>query len=182
MNVINTEIPDVKIIAPRLFYDDRGYFFESHSHKAFTEKVCNTTFVQDNESYSRFGVLRGMHYQLPPHAQSKLVRVIRGKVLDIAVDVRTGSPYLGKYVAVELSEENKFQLFIPKGFAHGFLTLSEEAVFQYKCDAYYVPNHEGAFRWDDPTVNIQWPIEYHRIILSEKDSDLPCFEKAINPT
>ncbi len=179
MNVIITEIPEVKIIEPKVFCDDRGSFFESHSHRAFIEKVCNTTFVQDNESYSKFGVLRGMHYQLPPFAQSKLVRVVRGKVFDVAVDVRTGSPTFGKFVAVELSEENKLQLFIPKGFAHGFLTLSEDAVFQYKCDSYFIPNHEGAFRWNDTTVNIPWPIDPCKVILSDKDKTLPTFEKAI---
>lgn len=179
MNVIATSIPEVKIIEPRVFCDDRGYFLESHSHSAFIEKVCNTTFVQDNESYSKFGVLRGMHYQLPPFAQSKLVRVVRGKVLDVAVDVRTGSPTFGKFVAVELSEENKLQLFIPRGFAHGFLTLSEDAVFQYKCDSYFIPNHEGAFRWNDTTLNIPWPIDPSKVILSDKDKMLSPFEKAI---
>ncbi|SDB82749.1 dTDP-4-dehydrorhamnose 3,5-epimerase [Williamwhitmania taraxaci] len=179
MNVIETSIPEVKIIEPKVFGDSRGCFFESHSHKNFIEKVCNTTFVQDNESHSQFGVLRGMHYQLAPYTQSKLVRVVQGKVLDVAVDMRTGSPTFGKYVAVELSAENKRQLFVPRGFAHGFLTLSEEATFLYKCDAYFVPNHEGAFKWDDPTVNIQWPIDLSRVILSEKDKTLPTFEEAI---
>lgn len=175
MNVIITEIPEVKIIEPKVFGDSRGCFFESHSHKNFIEKVCNTTFVQDNESHSQYGVLRGMHYQLPPYTQSKLVRVVVGKVLDVAVDMRKGSPTFGKHVAVELSDENKRQLFVPRGFAHGFLTLSEEAIFQYKCDAYYVPNQEGAFLWNDPTVNIQWPIDPSKVILSDKDRILPSF-------
>jgi len=179
MNIIETSIPEVKIIEPRVFGDSRGLFFESHSHKQFIEKVCNTTFVQDNESHSQYGVLRGMHYQLTPYTQSKLVRVVVGKVLDVAVDMRKGSPTFGKYVAVELSDENKRQLFVPRGFAHGFLTLSEKAIFQYKCDAYYVPNQEGACRWDDPTVNIQWPIDPNKVILSDKDKVLPLFEDAV---
>lgn len=179
MDIVETHIPGLIIIEPRIFKDSRGYFFESHSHKSFVDQVCNTTFVQDNESFSTFGVLRGMHYQLPPYAQSKLVRVVCGKVLDVAVDVRKGSPHFGKYFAVELSADNKRQLFIPRGFAHGFLTLSEEAVFQYKCDAYYVPNHEGAFRWDDVTVNIQWPIDPSKVILSDKDRALPFFSECL---
>lgn len=179
MNVITTSIPEVKIIEPKVFGDSRGCFFESHSHKQFIEKVCNTTFVQDNESHSQYGVLRGMHYQLPPYTQSKLVRVVVGKVLDVAVDMRKGSPTFGKHVAVELSDENKRQLFVPRGFAHGFLTLSEEAIFQYKCDAYYVPNHEGAFQWNDATVNIPWPIDLSKVILSDKDKALPTFEEAM---
>lgn len=175
MNVIETTIPEVKIIEPRVFTDSRGYFFESFSQREFEEKVCKTTFIQDNESRSSYGVLRGMHFQLPPHAQSKLVRVVKGAVLDVAVDVRKGSPTFGKHVAVELSDVNKRQLFVPRGFAHGFLTLSEEAVFLYKCDSFYVPNCEGAFRWNDPTINIQWPMDIARIVLSDKDNALPLF-------
>lgn len=179
ITVIETVIPEVKIIEPKVFADSRGYFLETFSQKEFIEKVLNTTFVQDNESFSKYGVLRGMHYQLPPFAQSKLVRVTYGKVLDVAVDIRKGSPTFGKYVAVELSDENKRQLFVPRGFAHGFLTLSEKAIFQYKCDAYYVPNHEGAFIWNDPTVNIQWPINPSKVILSDKDKALPLFVDAV---
>lgn len=178
INVIDTQIPEVKIIEPKVFTDTRGYFFESYSHKEFIEKVCKTTFVQDNESFSKYGVLRGMHYQMPPYAQSKLVRVVFGKVLDVAVDIRKGSPTFGKYVAVELSDANKRQLFIPRGFAHGFLTLSEIAIFNYKCDSYYVPNHEGAFCWNDPTIGIHWPISPDKIILSDKDRVLPLFDSA----
>lgn len=175
MRIIETSIPEVKIIEPAVFKDSRGYFFESFSQREFEEKVCKTTFIQDNESCSKFGVLRGMHFQLPPYAQSKLVRVVKGKVFVVAVDVRKGSPTFGKYVSVEISAENKRQLFVPRGFAHGFLTLSEEAVFLYKCDSFYVPNHEGYFRWDDPSVNIQWPLNTKDIILSDKDRALPLF-------
>ena len=179
MNVIITSIPEVKIIEPKVFGDSRGCFFESHSHKQFIEKVCNTTFVQDNESHSQYGVLRGMHYQLPPYTQSKLVRVVVGKVLDVAVDMRKGSPTFGKHVAVELSDENKRQLFVPRGFAHGFLTLSEEAIVLMKCDSYYVQNHEGAFLWDDPIVNVKWPIDPSNVILADRDKTLPSFSEAI---
>ena len=146
MKVIDTEIEGLVILEPQVFGDDRGYFFESFSLKRFEEKVSKTVFVQDNESKSKYGVLRGLHYQLPPYTQAKLVRVVKGRVLDVAVDIRKGSPTFGKHVAVELSEENKLQFFLPKGFAHGFAVLSEEAVFQYKCDEYYAPDHEGADR------------------------------------
>ncbi len=176
MNVVETDIPEVKIIEPSIYRDSRGYFFESFSQREFEERVCKTRFVQDNESYSTYGILRGMHYQLPPFAQSKLVRVIKGIVLDVAVDVRKGSPTFGKHVAIELSEENKRQLFIPRGFAHGFLVLSEDAIFQYKCDAFYSKESECAFRWDDPFININWPIDKAEIKLSDKDATLPFFE------
>jgi dTDP-4-dehydrorhamnose 3,5-epimerase len=173
MKVINTRIPDVKILEPRIFADSRGYFFESFNQKTFDEIVCNTTFIQDNESKSSFGVLRGLHYQIPPFAQSKLVKVVRGKVLDVAVDIRKGSSTFGEYVSVELSEENKRMLFIPRGFAHGFLVLSQEAVFQYKCDNYYSPQSEGSIIWNDPTIGIDWGINQDLIILSEKDKSAP---------
>lgn len=173
MNVINTEIPEVKIIEPKIFADQRGYFFESFNQKLFEEKVCKTSFVQDNESKSTYGVLRGLHYQLPPFSQSKLVRAVKGIVLDVAVDIRKGSPTFGKYVAVELSEDNKKMLFIPRGFAHGFVVLSNEAIFQYKCDNFYSPQHEGSIIWNDPTLNINWGIEENKIILSEKDKSVP---------
>lgn len=169
MNIIKTDIEEVVIIEPRIFEDARGYFFESFSQQIFEEKVCKTTFVQDNESKSTFGVLRGLHFQKPPHAQSKLVRVIKGKVLDVAVDIRKGSPSFGQYVAVELSEENHLQLFVPRGFAHGFVVLSENVIFQYKCDNYYAPQSEGAIAWDDPDLNIDWKISTDKVILSEKD-------------
>ncbi len=173
MQVIQTELPGVVIIEPRLFCDDRGYFFESYSQREFDEKVAPIRFVQDNESKSSYGVLRGLHFQKPPHAQSKLVRVIKGRVLDVAVDIRRGSPTFGRYVAVELTEENHRQFFIPRGFAHGFSVLSEAAVFQYKCDNAYAPQSEGALAWDDPDLAIDWRIPADKIILSEKDRRHP---------
>ena len=169
MEIIKSDIEGVVIIEPRIFEDSRGYFFESFSEREFVEKVCNTRFVQDNESKSSYGVVRGLHFQLPPHAQSKLVRVVEGTVLDIAVDIRRGSPTFGKYVAVELSAENHRQLFIPRGFAHGFAVLSETAVFQYKCDNYYAPQSEGAIAWNDAEIGIDWRIPADKVILSAKD-------------
>ena len=164
MKVIETEIEGVFILEPRVFGDDRGYFFESFSLKHFEEKVSKTVFVQDNESKSKYGVLRGLHYQLPPYTQAKLVRVVKGRVLD---------------VAVELSEENKLQLFLSKGFAHGFAVLSEEAIFQYKCDEYYAPDYEGAICYDDPDLGIDWRLPLKDIILSEKDKKHPRLRDAI---
>ncbi len=169
MEVIKTKIDGVVIIEPRLFRDDRGYFFESFSQRDFQEKVCRTVFVQDNESKSSYGVLRGLHFQKPPHAQSKLVRVIKGAVLDVAVDIRRGSPTFGQHVAVELSEENHRQFFIPRGFAHGFSVLTDEVIFQYKCDNFYAPQSEGALAWDDPDLGIDWRIPTDKVLLSEKD-------------
>ena len=179
MKVIETEIEGVFILEPRVFGDDRGYFFESFSLKHFEEKVSKTVFVQDNESKSKYGVLRGLHYQLPPYTQAKLVRVVKGRVLDVAVDIRKGSPTFGKYVAVELSEENKLQFFLPKGFAHGFAVLSEEAIFQYKCDEYYATDYEGAICYDDPDLGIDWRLPLEDIILSEKDKKHPRLRDAI---
>ncbi|MBE6174681.1 MAG: dTDP-4-dehydrorhamnose 3,5-epimerase [Rikenellaceae bacterium] len=173
MEVIKSDIEGVVIIEPRIFEDSRGYFFESFSEREFVEKVCNTHFVQDNESKSSYGVVRGLHFQRPPHAQSKLVRVVEGTVLDIAVDIRRGSPTFGRYVAVELSAENHRQLFIPRGFAHGFAVLSEKAVFQYKCDNYYAPQSEGAIAWNDPAIGIDWRIPADKVILSAKDMAHP---------
>lgn len=173
MNVIKTDIPDVVIIEPRVFGDHRGYFFESFSEKDFSENVREVKFVQDNESKSCYGVLRGLHFQKPPHAQAKLVRVVRGRVLDVAVDVRKGSPTFGKHVAVELTEDNHRQLFVPRGFAHGFAVLSEEAVFQYKCDNYYAPQSEGSVLWNDPEIGIEWGIPEGDVILSDKDTRSP---------
>lgn len=169
MNVIKTPIDGVVVIEPKVFGDSRGYFYESFSQKLFCEKVCNTLFVQDNQSKSTYGVLRGLHFQLPPFSQSKLVRVVSGSVLDVAVDIRRDSPTFGQHVAVELSESNQKQLFIPRGFAHGFVVLSPEAVFQYKCDNYYAPQHEGSIIWNDPDLNIDWIIPAVDISLSEKD-------------
>lgn len=173
MEVIKTNIEGVIIIEPRIFKDDRGYFFESFSQREFEEKVCKTTFVQDNESKSGYGVLRGLHFQKPPFAQSKLVRVIKGAVLDVAVDIRKGSPTFGQYVSVELTGDNHRQFFIPRGFAHGFSVLSEEVIFQYKCDNFYSPQSEGAIAWNDPDLNIDWRIPVEEVILSEKDSKHP---------
>ena len=173
MEVIKTNIEGVVIIEPRIFKDDRGYFFESFSQREFEEKVCKTTFVQDNESKSSYGVLRGLHFQKPPFAQSKLVQVIKGAVLDVAVDIRKGSPTFGQYVSVELTGENHRQFFIPRGFAHGFSVLSEEVIFQYKCDNFYSPQSEGAIAWNDPDLNIDWRIPAEKVVLSEKDSKHP---------
>ncbi len=170
ISVIDTDIDGVKIIEPRIFGDARGYFFESYSQREFEEKVCKTQFVQDNESMSVEGVVRGLHFQKPPFTQSKLVRVVKGAVLDVAVDIRKGSPTFGKHVAVELTAENHRQIFIPRGFAHGFAVLSDEAVFQYKCDNYYAPQSEGAIAWDDPDLGIDWRVPKENRILSEKDA------------
>ncbi len=176
MNIIQTAIPDVVIIEPKVFGDSRGYFSETYKADIFLSKVCNTTFVQDNESKSKYGVLRGLHYQLPPFAQSKLVRVIIGKVLDVAVDIRKGSPTFGKYVAIELSDENKRQLFVPRGFAHGFVVLSDEAIFQYKVDNTYSPQSESSIRFD--SLDIDWMVAAKDLLLSDKDKQAPAFEEA----
>ena len=173
MNIIETNIEGVIIIEPRLFEDERGYFFESFNQKEFQEKVCKTTFIQDNESKSSYGVIRGLHFQKPPFAQSKLVRVVKGSVLDVAVDIRKGSPTFGQHVAVELTEDNHLQFFIPRGFAHGFSVLSKEVIFQYKCDNFYAPQSEGAIAWDDPDLGIDWQISIDEILLSEKDKSHP---------
>lgn len=173
INVIQTEIPGVVIIEPKVFGDDRGYFFESWSQKDFNEKVRPVKFVQDNESKSCYGVLRGLHFQKGKDAQSKLVRVVKGRVLDVAVDIRKGSPTFGKHVAVELTEDNHRQFFVPRGFAHGFVVLSEEAVFQYKCDNLYAPQSEGALAWNDPDIGIDWGVPADKIILSAKDKVHP---------
>ena len=169
MNIIKTEIEGVVIIEPKIFGDERGYFFESFSQKKFQEEVCNTTFVQDNESKSSYGVLRGLHFQKGEYAQAKLVRVVKGKVLDVAVDIRKGSPTFGKHVSVELTEENKRQFFVPRGFAHGFVVLSDEAIFQYKCDNLYAPEHEAGIAWNDPELEIDWKIDHKEAMLSGKD-------------
>jgi dTDP-4-dehydrorhamnose 3,5-epimerase len=177
MNVIPTTIPDVKIIEPRVFEDSRGYFFESFSQQLFNEKVSDTVFVQDNESRSTYGVLRGLHFQQPPMAQAKLVRVVEGSVLDVAVDIRPNSPTYGQHVSVELSADNKRQLFIPRGFAHGFVVLSPTVVFQYKCDNYYSPTHDGGIAWNDPYLNIDWQVPMEDVVLSEKDKRQIAFKE-----
>lgn len=170
MEIIETGIEGVVIIEPRIFRDGRGYFFESFSQREFDEKVRPVRFVQDNESMSTYGVMRGLHFQKPPFTQSKLVRCVRGSVLDVAVDIRKGSPTYGKHVAVELTEENHRQLFIPKGFAHGFSVLSGTAVFQYKCDAFYHPESDGGISILDKTLGIDWHVSEENAILSEKDT------------
>lgn len=182
MNVIETEIAGVKIIEPRIFGDERGYFFECFSVRDFAAQTgMDITFVQDNESKSRYGVLRGLHFQKPPFAQAKLVRVVEGTVLDIAVDIRRNSPTFGRHVAVELSGSNHRQLFLPKGMAHGFSVLSDEVVFQYKCDEYYHPEAEGAIAWDDPTLAIDWQLPADKVILSDKDKRHPKFNEFVTP-
>lgn len=176
MEIIKTNIDGLIIIEPRIFKDARGYFFESFSAQEFGEKVSPTTFVQDNESFSCYGVVRGLHFQKPPFSQAKLVRVIQGAVLDVAVDLRKSSPTYGQHFAVELTGENHRQLFIPRGFAHGFSVLSDEVLFQYKCDNYYAPKSEGGILWNDPNLNIDWQIPSDRIILSDKDTKHPLFK------
>ena len=169
INVIQTSIPGAVIIEPRVFGDARGYFFESWSERDFAAAVRDINWVQDNESKSHYGVLRGLHFQKGRYSQSKLVRVVSGRVLDVAVDIRRGSPTFGQHVACELSGENHRQFFIPRGFAHGFAVLSPEAVFQYKCDNFYEPASEGAIAWNDPALGIDWGLPEADILLSEKD-------------
>jgi dTDP-4-dehydrorhamnose 3,5-epimerase len=179
MKVINTEISDLFIIEPDVFGDDRGYFFESYNKMKLDPLIGSEyTFVQDNESKSSYGVIRGLHYQLAPFSQTKLVRVLQGKVYDVAVDLRKNSPTFGNWVGVELSGENKRQFLIPKGFAHGFSVLSETAVFAYKCDEYYHPEAEAGIIYNDPSLNIDWKVKDTDINVSSKDTLLPRFEKA----
>jgi len=173
MELIKTDIEGVVILEPRIFRDARGYFFESFLASEFEEKVSRTTFVQDNESCSTYGVIRGLHFQKPPFTQAKLVRVIKGAVLDVTVDLRKSSPTYGKHVAVELTEDNHRQLFIPHGFAHGFAVLSDEVLFQYKCDNYYAPQSERGILWNDPDLQIDWRIPLDKVVLSEKDKRYP---------
>ena len=173
MEVIRTDIPDVVIIEPRVFGDSRGYFFESWSQREFDALVHPVRFVQDNESSSSYGVVRGLHFQKGAFSQSKLVRVVEGTVLDVAVDIRRGSPTFGRHVAVELDADSHRQLFIPRGFAHGFSVLSQHAVFQYKCDNYYAPQAESAIAWNDPALGIDWRVSAEDAILSEKDKRHP---------
>ena len=181
MNVIKTSIDGVVLIEPRLFKDERGYFFESFSQREFDEKVGKFIFVQDNESKSSYGVMRGLHFQRPPFTQSKLVRCVKGSVLDVAVDIRKGSPTYGHHVAVELTEDNHRQFFIPKGFAHGFAVLSEKAVFQYKCDEFYHPEADGGISILDDSLGIDWRIPTDKAILSEKDTKHPLLKDFDSP-
>lgn len=173
MEVIDTNIPEVKIIIPKLYGDSRGYFMETFQKQHFEEHLEKTDFVQNNESFSQYGVLRGLHYQRPPCAQGKLVRVIKGEVLDVAVDVRLGSPSFGQHVSVVLNEENKKQLWIPRGFAHGFVVLSDTALFSYHCDNYYAPEYDAGLLWNDKDIAIDWGIPENDIKLSEKDKVQP---------
>lgn len=175
---IETGLPGVKIFEPKVFGDPRGYFFESYNARSAAEAGVEAVFVQDNQSSSTYGVLRGLHYQQPPFAQAKLVRVLSGAVLDVAVDIRKGSPGFGKWVAVELSAENKRQLFIPRGFAHGFAVLSETAEFFYKCDNFYSPQSEGGIHFDDPALGIDWKIPASAVKLSDKDVKNPLLSEA----
>ena len=181
MNVVKTAIEGLLIIEPKVFHDTRGYFFESFSQREFEEKVRKINFVQDNESMSSYGVMRGLHFQRPPYTQSKLVRCIKGKVLDVAVDIRKGSPTYGQHVAVELSEENHRQFFVPRGFAHGFAVLSDTAIFQYKCDNFYAPEAEGGINIKDESLRIDWQIPMDRAILSDKDVELKSFSDFDSP-
>lgn len=177
MKVIKTDIEGVVIIEPRIFEDSRGYFFESYNERDFNAQIAPIKFVQDNESRSQYGVVRGLHYQKGEHSQSKLVRVVKGKVYDVAVDLRKNSPTFGKYVGTELTEDNHREFFIPRGFAHGFAVMSDIAVFQYKCDNLYAPESEGAIMWNDPDINIKWPVPSDKVILSEKDKHHPLFKE-----
>lgn len=181
MNIIQTSIPGVVIIEPRLFKDDRGYFFESFSERDFNTQVREVKFVQDNESMSSYGVMRGLHFQRPPYTQSKLVRCVKGAVLDVAVDIRKGSPTYGQHVAVELTEENHRQFFVPRGFAHGFAVLSETAIFQYKCDNFYHPEADGGISILDNSLGIDWHIPTDHAILSEKDTKHPLLKDFDSP-
>ena len=181
MEVIKTAIEGLVIIEPKVFKDARGYFFESFSQREFEEKVRRINFVQDNESMSSYGVMRGLHFQRPPYTQSKLVRCVKGKVLDVAVDIRKGSPTYGQHVAVELSEDNHRQIFVPRGFAHGFAVLSETAIFQYKCDNFYTPEADGGISIKDESLGIDWQIPTENAILSEKDIKHLCLKDFDSP-
>lgn len=181
MDVVKTDIEGVLIIEPRVFTDSRGYFFESFSQKVYDEVLGHIDFVQDNESCSSRGVMRGLHFQRPPHAQAKLVRCVRGSVLDVAVDIRKGSPTYGKHVTCLLTEHNHRQFFIPRGFAHGFAVLSDTAVFQYKCDNYYCPEADGGISIIDPSLDIDWRIDLKEAILSDKDKNNPLLKDFDSP-
>jgi len=181
MKFTKTSIEGLVIIDPTVFGDNRGYFLESYNEKEFKEVIGNVSFVQDNESKSSKGVLRGLHFQKPPFAQAKLVRCIEGKVLDVVVDIRKNSKTYGQYFTTELSGENKKQVFIPRGFAHGFLVLSDSAIFAYKVDNTYAPEHDAGIRWNDPIVNIQWGLSESEVLVSDKDAQLPFFNEFDSP-
>ena len=183
MKIKETHIPGLLVVEPQVYGDSRGYFFESFNAAKFAEQTgIDTQFVQDNESRSSYGVVRGLHIQLPPHAQAKLVRVVEGRVLDVAVDLRKDSPTFGKHFAIELTGENHLQVYIPKGFAHGFSVLSETAVFQYKCDGYYAPASEAAIAWNDPDLGIDWKLPIEAVVLSDKDRNHPSLKEFIART
>ena len=179
MEYKETKIKGVYVIEPRVFNDARGYFMEAWKQEEFNEHVGRVDFIQDNESKSSYGVLRGLHYQKGDASQAKLVRVIKGRVVDVAVDIRRGSPTFGEHVMVELSEDNKRQFFIPRGFAHGFLVLSDEAIFTYKVDNPYAPQQDAGIRWNDPDLGIEWPIDPKEVITSEKDLKQPLLKDAV---
>ena len=181
MEVIKTSIDGVFIIEPRIFKDARGYFFESYSQRDFEEKVRKVIFVQDNESKSTYGVMRGLHFQRPPYTQSKLVRCVKGAVLDVAVDIRKGSPTYGEHIAVELTEDNHRQFFVPRGFAHGFAVLSDTAIFQYKCDNFYAPQADDGISIKDESLGIDWKIPMDKVLLSEKDTLHECLKDFNSP-
>lgn len=178
MDFVETEIKGVFVIKPKVFSDSRGYFMESYKQSEFEKHIGEVKFIQENESKSFYGVLRGLHYQLPPYAQAKLVRVVKGEVLDVAVDMRKDSPTLGKYILEVLNEENKHQLFIPRGFAHGFLVLSDEAIVSYKVDNGYAPQYERCIQYNDPTIGVSWSITPDKIVQSQKDSEAEPFSNA----
>ena len=178
MNIIETDIPEVVIIEPKVFEDDRGYFFESYNEAKFLDQIKKVNFIQDNESMSSYGTLRGLHYQKKKFAQSKLVRVIKGKVLDIVLDIRKGSPTFMKHVVIELSEQNKMQVFIPRGFAHGFVVLEDNTIFSYKVDNSYSPENDRGILFSDPSLNIDWKVPQEDILTSVKDQNLPLLKDA----
>jgi dTDP-4-dehydrorhamnose 3,5-epimerase len=180
MPFVTTDLEGVLIFEPAVYKDERGYFFESYNEQTFHQHGVTNRFVQDNQSFSKYGVIRGLHYQLDPHPQTKLVRVLQGRILDVAVDIRQGSPTFGKYVSVELSSDNKRQLLVPRGFAHGFSVLSETAEVSYKCDGLYSKSSEGGIRYDDPQLMIDWQIPQDKVIVSSKDLALPVFAECRN--
>lgn len=183
MKIKETHIPGLLVVEPQVYGDSRGYFFESFNAAEFAEQTgIDTQFVQDNESRSSYGVVRGLHMQLPPHAQAKLVRVVEGRVLDVAVDLRKDSPTFGKHFSIELTGENHLQMYIPRGVAHGFSVLSETAVFQYKCDGYYAPASEAAIAWNDPDLAIDWKLPIEAVVLSDKDRNHPSLKEFIAGT
>jgi len=173
MPFIDTNIPDLKIFEPKVWRDDRGYFYESYNKQTFEDAGITNVFVQDNQALSTFGVLRGLHYQLPPYTQAKLVRAVQGEILDVVVDIREDSPTYGKSFSIRLSAANKKQLFVPRGFAHGYVVLSDTAIFAYKCDNFYNKESEGGLRYDDPKIGIDWEVAVKNVLLSEKDAILP---------